>query len=150
MPFEAYLKRGLLKRQKVDFRQIEKQIICSKKDLLFAKETLPKQPNWAATIAYHAILRAGRALIFSRGYLPADGAQHKTVVEITGKILGPSYSALIRKFEKMRRNRNFFFYDADISGSLTEGESALQTARELAGLIEDLIKKENPQTHFDF
>ena len=81
MPFESYLKIGLLKHQKANFKQIEKQIERARKDLETAEDILQKDPEWGATIAYHAMLRAGRAYIFSKNYLPADGAQHKTVVE---------------------------------------------------------------------
>lgn len=74
MLFETYLKKGLLKRQGVNFKQIDKQIIRAKKDLITAEAVLAsKDAEWAAMIAYHAMLRAGRALLFSRGYLPADG-----------------------------------------------------------------------------
>lgn len=39
------------------------------------------------TINLRTMLRAGRALVFSKGYLPADGAQHRTVVELTHNLL---------------------------------------------------------------
>lgn len=111
MPFEAYLKKGLLKQQRINFKQIEKQIIRAKKDLETAQGILDNDPEWGATIAYHAMLRAGRALLFSKGYLPADGGQHKTVVELTHELLGKGYSLLVEKFEKLRRRRNVFFYE---------------------------------------
>ena len=150
MPFDAYLKKGLLKRQEANFKQIEKQIARAQKDLETAQDVQLKDPEWGATIAYHAMLRAGRAYLFSKGYLPADGAQHKTVVEFTGKLLGKEYSLLIEKFEKMRRRRNIFFYESDPFGTATQAESALKTASQLIQVIQDTIRKENPQFHFDF
>ena len=133
MPFEAYLKKGLLKTQHVNFKQIEKQIIRAEKDIR------------TATITYHAMLRVGRALLFSKGYLPSDGGQHKTVVELTHELLGKDYSLLVGKFEKMRRRRNVFFYESDPFGTETEAENALETASELIRIIEGLIQKQNPQ-----
>lgn len=150
MPFEAFLKKGLLKQQRINFKQIEKQIIRAKKDLKTAQTVLDEDPEWGATIAYHAMLRAGRALLFSKGYLPADGAQHRTVVELTHKLLGKDYSLLIQKFEKMRRRRNIFFYESDPFGTSTEAENALKTASQLIRIIEEMIQKENPQFHFGF
>lgn len=150
MPFEAFLKKGLLKQQRINFKQIEKQIIRAKKDLKTAQTVLDEDPEWGATIAYHAMLRAGRALLFSKGYLPADGAQHQTVVELTHKLLGKDYSLLIQKFEKMRRRRNIFFYESDPFGTSTEAENALKTASQLIHIIEEMIQKENPQFHFGF
>ena len=37
-------------------------------------------------LAYMAMLKTGRALMFLKGYRPDDGAQHKTVVEMTSAI----------------------------------------------------------------
>ena len=70
MLFEAYLKKGLLKTQRVNFKQIEKQIIRAEKDIRTATKFLNDDPEWGATIAYHAMLRVGRALLFSKGFLP--------------------------------------------------------------------------------
>ncbi|MBI1952906.1 MAG: HEPN domain-containing protein [Candidatus Omnitrophica bacterium] len=150
MPFEAYLKKGLLKRQRVNFKQIEKQIVRAKKDLDTAQMLLAKDPEWAATIAYHAMLRAGRALLFSSGYLPADGGQHRTVVELTHRHLGRDYASLVEHFEKMRRKRNIFFYESDPFGTLTEAENALKAASQLIRVIQGMIREENPQVHFCF
>lgn len=150
MSFENFLKKGLLKRQRINFQQIEKQIVRAKKDLKTAQMVLNEDPEWSATIAYQSMLRAGRALLFSKGYLPADGAQHKTVVELTHELLGENYSLLVQKFEKMRRKRNIFFYESDPFGTSTEAENALQAASQLIQVIEGMIQKENPQFHFSF
>jgi len=125
-------------------------MIRAKKDLETTKLVLDRDAEWAATIAYHAILRAGRAFLFSKGYLPTDGAQHRTVVELTGKLLDKEYSLLVEKFEKMRRRRNVFFYESDPFGSTTDAENSLKTASKLITAIEITIRQENPQLHFDF
>jgi len=148
--FEPYLKKGLLKQQRVNFKQIEKQIARARKDLETAQSVLAKDPEWAGTIAYHAMLRSGRALLFSRGYLPADGGQHKTVVELTQHLLGKTYATLVARFEQMRRKRNLFFYESDPFGTLTEAESALKAAAQLIQVIQETIRHENPQLHFRF
>lgn len=150
MPFESYVKRGLLKRQQANFKQIEGQVIRAKKDVQTAQRVLKEDSEWAATIAYHAMLRMGRALLFSKGYLPADGGQHRTVVELTGKLLGTRYALLIEKFERMRRRRNIFFYESDPFGTLTDAERALETASQLVRLIQAAIKRRHPQLHFAF
>ncbi len=150
MPFESYLRKGLLKRQRVNFKQIETQLVRAIKDLRTARLVLREDPEWAATIAYQAMLRAGRALLFSKGYLPADGAQHRTVVELTHHLLGREYAALVEHFEKMRRKRNLFFYESDLAGTLTEAENALKTSSRLIRVIQGMIQQENPQLHFTF
>ena len=150
MSFESYAKRGLLKRQAPNFKQIEVQVIRAKKDAQTAQLVLKKDPEWAATIAYHAMLRMGRALLFAKGYLPTDGGQHRTVVELTGTLLDTRYALLVEKFERMRRKRNLFFYESDPFGTLTEAEQALETATQLIHLLEIAIKREHPQMHLTF
>lgn len=145
MLFETYLKKGLLKSQRPNFKQIENQLARAEKDLKTAAKVVKEDPEWGATIAYHAILRAGRALLFAKGYLPSDGAQHKTVVELTHQLLGKEYSLLVNKFEGMRRKRNLFFYELDPFGTTTEAQNAIKTASELIPVIEEVIQKENRQ-----
>jgi uncharacterized protein (UPF0332 family) len=118
--FKSYLANGLLKEQFPDFAQIKKQLQRAGRDLETARHLLVQDPQWAATIAYQSMLRAGRALLFAHGVLPADGRQHKTVVEITGKILGVEYEVLVQQFERLRRKRNVFFYDSEESITGTE------------------------------
>lgn len=150
MPFDAYLKRGRLKRQRANFKQIERQIVRASKDLVTARSLLGRDPEWAATIAYHAMLRVGRALLFAKGYLPADGGQHQTVVELTYHLLGREYAVLVERFERMRRRRHLFFYEADPFGTRTEADQALRAAAQLVAIIRGLIRKDHPQLHFTF
>lgn len=148
--FKKYLERGLLKKQSPNLAQISKQIERAFRDLKTAKCVLELDPEWAATMAYQSMLRAGRALLFANGYLPIDGAQHRTVVEVTGKILNPEYASLIRQFEKLRKKRNLFFYDSEDTGNLGEAKTALETAKELLGKIKNRIEETNSQIRFDF
>lgn len=139
--FGYYLRNGLIKQQRIDFNQITKQIVRAGKDLDTFSLVLEKDPEWAATIAYQAMLRAGRALLFSYGYLPADGQQHKTVVEITGKILGEQFDLVVLQFERLRKKRNVFFYDSIDTGNLAEAKKAAETAKQLIKAIKDKISQ---------
>jgi uncharacterized protein (UPF0332 family) len=65
------------------------------KDLTTARTILKIDEEWAYTISYHAMLRAGRALMLSLGYRPKGKDQHKTVVEFCSKVLGEEYRMLI-------------------------------------------------------
>jgi uncharacterized protein (UPF0332 family) len=139
--FGYYLRNGMIKQQRIDFNQITKQIVRAGKDLDTFSLVLEKDPEWAATIAYHAILRAGRALLFSYGYLPADGQQHKTVVEITGKILGAQFDLVVLQFERLRKKRNVFFYDSIDTGNLAEARKAAEVAKQLISAIKVKISQ---------
>lgn len=148
--WEVYLKKGLVKEQRPNFDQIEQQIVRAEKDLKTFGIVLNSDPEWACTIAYQAMLRMGRALMFSYGYLPADGQQHKTVVEITGKLLGEKFDLLIQYFDRMRRNRNVFFYDSIDTNNEAQAKKAHETAVELLKVVKATIRKHNPRADLKF
>ena len=80
-----------------------------------------------------------------RGYVPHDGAQHKTVVEMTSAILGDSYRDLTVQFETTRRKRNMMTYEAGTLLSKSESQGAFADAIELVKRIMVEVKKQNPQ-----
>ena len=88
--------------------------------------------------------------MFLKGYRPIDGYQHKTVVEFCCIILGDKYKKLTQHFDRMRRKKNIFTYEVNISISKTEVENALKTAREFIELIKENAEKANPQHKFKF
>jgi len=115
-----------------------------------AKKTLRIADRATYIMAYMAMLKAGRALLLFMGYRPIDGAQHKTVVEMTGIILGNKYEALISHFETMRRKRNEMTYEAGALLSPGEAEAAFQDAISLIRRILADVKARNPQLELDF
>ena len=147
---DEYLSRGLLKKQESDFGAIKKLVLRARKDLKTAKANLEIDEGIAYTIAYLAMLRTGRALMLSKGLRPADGYQHKTVVEFVGHFLGNEFRAIVERFDAMRKKRNVFTYDVSISISKTEANNALETAVKFVDSIESVIKKENPQAELNF
>jgi len=60
------------------------------------------------------------------------------------------YKSIVERFDRMRRKRNMFTYEIDINISKTEACGALDAAEKFVNLIKDIIKKDNPQTHFKF
>lgn len=147
---EEYLGKGLLKKQKSSFLAVEKFINRSLKDLKAAKANLTIDEGIAYTVAYLAMLHAGRAFMLLKGFRPNDGYQHKTVVEFMSYTLGAEYKNIVERFDRMRRKRNIFTYEIDISISKTEADGAFETAVKFVDLIKEVIKKENPQAHFKF
>lgn len=142
--FNEYKNNGFVKPQKANFGQISRQLIRARKDIVLSKNIIEKDSEWAAAITYHAMLRAGRALIFANNYLPADGQQHKTVVELTGLLIGGEFSDLINNFNRLRKKRNVFFYDSDESITHTEAEKFISVAEKLLTIIEKEVKRLSP------
>jgi len=144
MPYEKFLRDNLIKKQIPDFKQIEYQLKRSLKDLKTAELNLKIDVTWSLTIAYHAMIRAGRSLIYANGFLPTIKQTHKTIVSLTEKILGKDYDLLIRKFERLRRKRHDFIYDSVNHITLAEAKSSLDTAEKLIHRIIELVSEENP------
>ena len=145
MNYERFLKNNLVKKQTPDFKQIRKQLERSLKDLKASEANLNIDLTWAFAIAYHAMMRASKALMFSKGYLPTAKQTHKTIIEFTKLILGEEYENIIARFNRMRRQRHDFIYDSENHITLQEAKSAIETAKKLIEEIISLVKKENPE-----
>jgi uncharacterized protein (UPF0332 family) len=147
---EEFLSKGLLRRQKSDLRAFEKLILRAHKDLKTANANLDIDEGIAYTVAYLAMLHAARAFILLKGFRPADGYQHKTVVEFISHFLGKEFKLIVEQFDRMRRKRNIFTYEIDISISKSEAINALNKAERFVDLMRGVIQKESPQTEFKF
>ena len=100
-------------------------------------------------MAYNAMLKSGRALLLWHGYRPDDGAQHKTVVELTVAFLGGRFKALTEHFETMRRKRNEMTYEAGRLLSKTEVRQSFDDAVMLVQKIYREVKAKDPQLELD-
>lgn len=143
------LEQGLIKKQKVDFSHIEALLRRVQKDIIVAKANLEIDEEVTYNYAYLAILRCGRSIVFMKGYRSIDGQQHKTIIELSGEILGEGFKELIKKFDRMRRKRNQFTYDPFLPVSKTEAENALKTAEKFVGKVMEKVQEENPQLRFN-
>jgi uncharacterized protein (UPF0332 family) len=142
-------KEGKLAAQKVGIVQIEALLKESIVDLEESKKTLHIADRATYIMAYTAMLKAGRVLLLLKGYRPTDGAQHKTVVEMTGAILGYKYTSLVSHFETMRRKRNELTYEAGTLLSGSESKQALDDATLLIKNILNEAKSRNPQLELE-
>ena len=105
------LNQGFIKKQKVDFSQIEALLLRAHKDIVTAKANLEIDEEVTYNYSYLAMLRCGRSIVFMKGYRSVDGQQHKTIIELSGEILGEEFKSIVKKFDRMRRKRNQFTYD---------------------------------------
>jgi len=80
MSYEKFLRDKLIRRQRPDFKQIAHQLERSLKDIKTAEANLKIDRTWSYAIAYHSMIRAGRALMYSKGFLPTAKQSHNTIV----------------------------------------------------------------------
>ena len=145
MKFEELENKGLIRRIKINFKQIYNFLSRSKQDLETAKFNLSIDEAWSYAIAYHAMLRAGRSLMMSFGFRPLGKDRHATVVRFAGIVFGHEYKDLINKFDRMRRKRHDFIYDPNRPIPRQEADQAIADAEKLIMQIWHVVKKKDPQ-----
>jgi len=143
-------KEGKIRKQKAGIVQVEALLKEAILDLGEAKKITQLASRATYLLAYIAMLKAGRALLLLKGYVPDDGAQHKTVVEVTSIILGDKYRNLTEQFETMRRKRNEITYEAGILLTKSEAEKAFLDSIALIKKILNEVKSQNPQLELKF
>jgi len=142
MSYESWLKDRLIKKQAPDHDQINKQLNRASKDLRTAEALSSIDRTWSFTIAYHAMIRAGRAFMYSRGYVPTTLNTHKTIIEFTREALGAQYGDLILNFDRMRRKRHDFIYNSENNTTEREALAAVKTAQDLIRRIGECLGDE--------
>jgi uncharacterized protein (UPF0332 family) len=145
MQFDILEEKGSIGKTKINFKQAYNYLLRSKKDLSTSRANLKIDEEWAYAIAYHALLRAGMALMISFGYRPKGKEQHKTIVQFTGIVFGEKVKELIGKFDRMRRKRHNFIYEPDKPIPRQEAEEALKDSEDLIREIWLVVKERDPQ-----
>ena len=141
---------GKIRKQEAGFKQIEALLKEAILDLQEAEKILHLAERAIYLLAYNAMLKAGRALMLQQGYVPDDGAQQKTVVEMTSAILGDRYRHLTEQFESMRRKRNEMTYEEGTLLSKSEAQKAFSDAIAIVKKILRDLKSRNPQLELKF
>ena len=138
--------QGHIEKANFSAGQIKSNLTRAQRDLRTAKANLKIDEEWAYTIAYHAMLRAGRAFMFASGYRPRGKDQHKTVVEFCSESLGIDFQHLTTRFNRMRLKRHDFIYEPERPIPRTEAVKSLESAEQFVQEITRRIEKLNPPT----
>lgn len=147
---KKFIEQGKIRKQTAGFVQVEAFLREALVDLDEAKKTVRVSKRGAYLLVYNAMLKSGRGLMLLEGYVPDDGGQHKTVIDVCGLILGQEFTVVMRKFDMMRRKRNDLTYEAGVSLSPQDADSALEEAEILIAGIFKKIKSRNPQFELEF
>jgi len=89
-PDEDFYVRELEKTLKEDSTNISREL-KNLHNLGILIQNNIRHLKYVYTKCYTALLRAGMALILSRGYHPKGSSHHKTVVDVASLILGQKY-----------------------------------------------------------
>ncbi|HHD92401.1 MAG TPA: HEPN domain-containing protein [Candidatus Portnoybacteria bacterium] len=146
MIYQDFIKKGLLKKEKINFDQINQVFKRAHRHLKSAKILLKNDDQEGCfQFAYQAMLLAGRALLFSYNLRPRAIGSHKIVIDFVERAIGKNYKILVRKFDKMRKKRHYLIYGIGLVTSKTEAKNAIKSAEDFLKIIENNIQKRNPQ-----
>ena len=122
---------------------VEKSLSLAKRDLKTAKNVFEdKDYDWCLSIAYNAMLQAGRALMFSKGYRPKGEYKHLAVLEFVKSKFGREFAnQMLFVFNKMRRKRHIAVYEQVDIVSEDEAKNALHWANQFVKRVEELLLK---------
>lgn len=136
MNLSDLLSKNLVEKIQSDPEQIEKEIGIAKSDIASAKRMLEiGEWGWGHNVAYNAMLQAGRALMFAKGYRPKSQEHHVAVVSFIEAVFGPKFPVeVLQAFGKARLRRNESMYDR--AGSISETQ-----ARNLVGKADAFVSK---------
>lgn len=141
MDLGELLNKGLIEEFKSGPDQVGKAMENAEKSLKTAENIL-KIEEWGAThsSAYTAMLHAGRALVFSKGYRPRAQDHHVAVVEFS-KIYEKKYGAeVLTAFDKGRRRRHEFQYDDVDTISPSQATNMVENARAFVSKTKEILK----------
>ena len=141
---------GRLDPIRIDRAQIAKFVKAAYQDLREARVTFPVSDRAAYLFAYTAMLKIGRALLFLHGYRPKGLAQHLTVIEVAGSMLGKGFASVTEQFDQMRRKRNLLIYDVGVLISHAEAERAFKTAERYLDKVREVMERQDPQLRIQF
>jgi len=98
--------------------------------------------DWAFSIAYNAMLQAGRSLMFSESYRAKGEYKHVSVIEFVKQKFGMEFAEkILFMFNKIRKKRHIVVYEQANMISQAEADTALHTAKEFVEKVKTLLKK---------
>ena len=142
MDLSEMLAKREIQRVAPDKKTAEKLLKVSQDAIVAAEDNLKMKHNDVAlTLAYNAMLNAGRALMAAKGYRSYSETQHKTVVGFCAATLPSDSSQMVSLFNRYRVRRHDIVYGDVEGGSVAESEAgnAIGKAKEFVGLVRSKI-----------
>jgi len=143
--FNELVEKGLLRKEKIGVDQVKALLRSAGKNVVASRKILEIDEEASYLMAYNAMLKMARAIVFLHHYRPDDGQQHKTTVAVAGKILGSGFSELIDRFDRMRKKRNQVVYESLLPISQEESNKALKTAEEFYRRVKQFLEEIDQQ-----
>jgi hypothetical protein len=72
MAINDLLRSGRIRRETISPAEVREALKLADRDLRVARKLMGEELDWGFTVAYNAVLQAGRAFMFAKGYRPAS------------------------------------------------------------------------------
>jgi len=142
MNLEGLLNNKMIESIETDDKLVKKSVNSASRDLKTAKVVLENENyDWSLAIAYNAMLQAGRALMFSRGYRPVGEYKHVAVVEFVHSEFGKEITNnMVDIFNRLRKKRHKVIYEEVDIVTPSEAENAIKFAEEFVNKVKSILK----------
>ena len=140
MAIDDLLRSGRIRRERISPAEVREALTLADRDLRVARKLIGEDLDWGFTVAYSAVLQAGRAFMFAQGYRPATAEGHKNTFAFLAAALGPEHKDLVGYFDRMRNKRNQAVYGMAGRIAETEARNLLAKATEFVRLVTRLVK----------
>lgn len=142
MNLSDLLNKGLVEKFQSDPEQIKNEMDIAKSDISSAKRMLEiGEWGWAHNAAYNAMLQAGRALMFAKGYRPKSQEHHVAVVCFIEAVFAAKFpNEVLQAFAKARLRRSESMYDRAGSISESQGKNLVEKANAFVSKTREILK----------
>ena len=131
MNLSDLLRNDLVEEFQSDKEQIKNEIKNAEKQIKSSGKMFGiDEWGYAHTASYTAMLHAGRALMFSKGYRPKSHDHHVAVISFSWAVFWRKFdNHVLEAFDKGRRRRHEFQYDDADAISETQARNLVETAK---------------------
>lgn len=143
MNLSELLKKREISKVEPDAKSAERLLKAAWSAITAAKDNVKMGHNDVAlSLAYHAMLNSGRALMAAKGYRAFSENHHKAAVDFCSAMLPRQGMQLVILFNRYRVRRHDIVYGEIEEGSVgdTEAQTAVAKAEEFLELVKTRIQ----------
>jgi len=143
MSLEELLRSRAIRRIKPNHGLALNSLRRARRDIDTAKTLIAnKKFDWSLAVSYNAMLVAGRALMFDRGYRPSSTEGHVVVLKFLHATFGnEAGERTVMVMNGMRKKRHRVVYEEIDIVSEDEAEQAVKWAEEFVSLAENTVHR---------
>jgi uncharacterized protein (UPF0332 family) len=138
MTYEDCIKKGRLRRKRIEGNVVERTLKMAEEDLIAAKGSLDREEYaWSLVQSYSSMLNCARAILFYEGFIEKS---HYCVVQYLRYHHPDEIENHIERLDIMRKERHQVLYDSRDSANRQKAIARVNWAREFSeGIRRDIL-----------